>query len=382
MKKIYLVSYFFAPLGRAEGVARTHFAKYLHEAGWDVTVITGDKYRSFEMNLQADDSLLKMLPSSIEIKRFKSDQGWLQYDIKKTLRLRPNLRTSWIDDAMANFEIKEDGVIYSFALPAENAVLAHRLAQKYKLPLVLHYFDDFFEDDPEIVKEAIHHADAIIAITPQIKRNLEQFYGYNNVRMIANGYADFLEFPQKPVVDHPIRIAYAGSFTFRTRPEIFARACQRLIKQNPGLAKNLEVDFFGPDGYYFWLFLRPYLGASVRYKGYLPFNDLMAALTGYDMALATVKGDISFVSKVYHYLNAGLPVFAICENAGLKEFILKNQIGIVVPLKIDEIVEQLKNLLEQKNQILAWRENVLKIRDQYALKNSVLKISDILNNLS
>ncbi|HRZ39467.1 MAG TPA: hypothetical protein P5246_00500, partial [Candidatus Omnitrophota bacterium] len=112
MCKLYLVSYYFAPLGRADGVNRTYLVKYLSEMGWDIDVVTGENYRSVVLNFQQDPALLNVLPGSINIQRFKSDQGWLMYDLKKTLNIRNNLRRSWIQEAVDQAQFDKKGIVY------------------------------------------------------------------------------------------------------------------------------------------------------------------------------------------------------------------------------------------------------------------------------
>ncbi len=377
MCKLYLVSYYFAPLGRADGVNRTYLVKYLSEMGWDIDVVTGKNYRSVVLNFQQDPALLNVLPGSINIQRFKSDQDWLMYDLKKTLNIRNNLRRSWIQEAVDQVQFDKKGIIYAVVPAIDNAVLAYQLAEKHGCPLVLHLVDDTCDIDPAIVKRA----DLVFGATEQIQKNTSAFYGIGTVLPMPNGITDLLDIPEQKKAGLPVRIAYAGSLNFRTQPEIFARACQRLIKQDPAFGKQIEVDFYGPRGYYPTLRLTPYLGPQIRFKGYLSFNELMRVLTQYDMALASVKGEISFVSKVYHYLNAGLPIFALDDCGGLRDFVEQNQIGTASSLNIDDVTGRIKAVLADKDRISSWRGNVLKIRHQYGLKESAFKMSEALKAL-
>ena len=41
-RTLYLVSFYFAPLGRADGINRTHLARMLADLGWKVEVICAE----------------------------------------------------------------------------------------------------------------------------------------------------------------------------------------------------------------------------------------------------------------------------------------------------------------------------------------------------
>ena len=376
--KIYLISYFFAPLGRADGVNRTLFVKYFDELGWDVEVITGEIYNILILNFQRDPSLLNNIPPSVKIHRFQSDRGWLKYDLKKIIGIKNNLRKNWISNVENGFSPRTQGVFVSILPPIDNAILAYNLSLKYHWPLVLYYLDDFLDVPSHIVK----HAKALVCVTSRIAKSLIKTYGHNNVNLIAQGAGEPIACVQKKSIDLPIKIVYAGSFNFRIQPELVGKALKKLKKQRPNIAASLVIDLYGPQGYYLWLFLKPYLNKNVRYEGYLPFDQLMKILPNYDMALTVNRADVAFPSKVYHYLNAGLPIFAITEHPELIHFVQDHSIGITSDNTINDIAEKLSDLAVSKDLILKWRENVLNIRDEFALEKQLKKFHDVLKDLS
>jgi len=377
MNKIYLVSCYFAPLGRANA-NRAFLVKCLCNAGMEVEVIAGENYKSFILSFQEDHSLLKDIPPQVKIHRFNGRPGWLTYDLKKLFGTSNNLRTHWINSAEKNMPISGKGIIYAIVPQHDNAVLAYKLACKYDCPLVLHYADDVLYVDPKIVKRA----DLLVAVTQQIKQTLYDHYGHTNIMIVENGHPDSVEIPEKNEISFPIKIAYAGSMTMRTHPCIVAKAYQKLWRKNRDIAKNLMFDFYAPPGgYYNFLFLNRYLGGNIQFKGFLPYHDLMPVLTHYDLGLASSCGENALVSKVYHYINCGLPVLGVYERSGMSEFIEENQIGLHANRDVNAIMDQLINLVENKDQILSWRKNVIKIKPKYSLKNYVEKLAKQLKAL-
>lgn len=374
MKKIYLISYYFAPLGRADGVNRTLFVRGLTENGWDIEVITGKNYQSLFLNFQKDVSLLDDLPSSVKIHRFTSDNKWLIYDFKKFFHIKNNFRTSWISEIIKNFHPGTPGIVMGIVPPHDNAMLAYQLSIKYNFPLALYYTDEILDVPDNIVR----HAKTLICVTPQIMESLKKTYNHPNIVLIEQGMGGLIDCPIKESVHFPIKMVYAGSFNFRTSPELIGKAFRQLTKQHPNLKESLVIDLYGPQGYYLWLFLKPFLGKNIQYKGYMPFHRLLQNLPEYDMALTINRADVAFPSKVYHYLNAGLPIFAITEHAGLINFIHGNSIGLTSDNDIDNITNQLVALLTNKDLLLEWRKNVLSIRSNHELKKQLLKFEDAL----
>lgn len=379
MKTIYLVSYYFAPLGRADGVNRTYLVKYLSEFGWNMHVITGIEYRSLVLNFQRDPSLLEILPRSVKIHRFESHHGWLVYDFKKVLGARNNLRSYWIRDVEQNFQPQEEGIFMAVVPPVDNAFLAYNLSRKYNTPLALYYPDDVLDAPAHIVE----HAKVIFCVTPQIKESLERNYHHQNIVVVEHGSPEPLEYQatDRKCVGYPIKMVYAGSFNFRTRPEIVGQAYRQLMRKDPSVAQKLCIDLYGPQGYYLWFFLRRYLNDHVCYKGYLPFRKLMCLLSGYDIALTVNHADVAFPSKVFHYLNAGLPIFAVTDHPELVKFVQKYGIGLVGSPDVDQLVIQLTRLISEKDRILGWRNNVLNIRKEFLLRNCLKRIDDSLKEI-
>ncbi len=377
MQTVYLVSYYFAPLGRADGVNRAYLVKYLVEAGWKFEVISGSQYHSLVLSFQQDPSVMDIIPDSVKIHRFESDRNWLLYDMKKILNVKKNLRDHWIKEAEQKFIPREKGIFMAVVPPVDNAFLAYRLARKHHCPFALYYPDDVLDVPASIVQQA----DAIFCVTPEIKQSLEKTYGHPNVTVIEHGLPDLIVCPAPTNIQGPIKMVYAGSFTFRTRPELAGKAYLKLKKISPEKAKGLTIDFYGPQGYYLWFFLRPYLNDHVCYKGYLPFKQLMNILPAYDMALTINHADVSFPSKVYHYLNACLPIFAITEHLGLIDFIRTNDIGIVTSLNPDEILSQFIRLVSEKKHLAQWRNNVLQVRERCHLRTRFQKMSEALKQI-
>jgi len=370
MNKIYFISCFFVPMGRSES-NRAFMVKYLEEDGWDLEVVAGENYKSLILNFQEDQSLWEVIPKGLKIHRFNGRPGWMTYDLKRLLNIGNNIRWHWIHEAERNLQLAEKGVIFAIVPQLDDAVLAYRLACKFDCPLVLYYVDE----EKDVAKEIVDRAEVLFGVTQHITKSLAAQYGHKDIRLSENGYLQEISPPEKDSQAFPLRLVYAGSMTFRTRPEIFAQAWHLLFNKEPGLAQNIEIDFYGPPNYYPSLFLKKWLNNNLRFKGFLPVSQLMQTLPGYDMALTSVHTDISFSSKTYQYLNAGLPLLVSAKHPGLKEFVDEHQIGLATSRDVKEVAQKLKQLIEGKEQILKWRRKVLGIKSRFSFRERVREIS-------
>ncbi len=373
MNKIYFISCYFVPMGRAES-SRAFMVKYFKEEGWEIEVVAGENYKSFILSFQEDPSLWNVIPQGLKIHRFNGRPGWLSYDIKKILNRPNNVRWHWIKEAEKKLDFREKGIVYAIIPPIDDAILAYRLACKFDCPLVLHYVDDVLD----IEKKIVDRADLVLGVTSHIRDVLFNHYGHKNIVVVENGYLSEIEVPPKESIANPLRLVYAGSMTFRTRPEIFAQACHILQKKSPALAENVKIDFYGPENYYPFLFLQKWLNRNMRFKGFLPVAQLGETLCRYDLALASTKGEISFTSKIYQYLNAGLPVVTASDHEGLKGFVERHQIGMAASRDAVDVAEKLREIICNKERILQWRKNVLAIKPKYSLRERIRDISILL----
>ncbi len=127
--------------------------------------------------------------------------------------------------------------------------------------------------------------------------------------------------------------------------------------------------------------MRRHTHEHVRYGGYLPFEELMRRLPGYDLAFASAAGRIPFTSKLYHYLNAGLPLLAASPDDALRRFVRKHDIGLACALEPVALSQALEQIADDPSALLRWRHNVLAIRGDYSLARQVSRLSELLAGL-
>ena len=377
-RQLHLVSYYFAPLGRADGVNRTYLAKYLAEAGWDIDVISCGNPGGFLSNTAYDDSLLEVLPGNVRIHRLHSRVSATIGDLLGLLRLIPCTKSGWYWSVRGRAAAltKPPGILLAVLPPRANGDLACWIARSRGLPYALYFVDDFLA--PQV--ETVRNAAVVFAATDQIRCSLLKHYRLPEslVHVVRNGFAVEMQTQPKPV-GGTLRIVFAGTINRSQSPECLAKAHRLVMQTDSELAAKIAVDFYGNEGWYANRFLRPHLSDHVRFHGYVPFAEAMREVAGADVAFASVTGDISFSSKVYQYINLGKPLLVVCNNADLRAFVESNGIGWTSPSgDVQRLAEVLREIYEQRERLPEIARNVLKLKPQMSLKAQAGKMSRLL----
>jgi hypothetical protein len=192
LNKLYLISYYFAPLGRADGVNRTFLVKYLSELGWDIDVISCANPHALLRNFHRDDSLLKILPDGVGHHRIKSTYWGPLGSIASILGMADDPFGNWRRPVLrqAGSIFRDPGILYAVVPPVVNATIAWEIARDKNYPLVIDFRDNEFNIPPAIVKDA----GTIIASTGHSLEEMRRYYQLGNDRGIEvqNGYPEDL----------------------------------------------------------------------------------------------------------------------------------------------------------------------------------------------
>ena len=233
--KLFLISYYFAPLGRADGVNRTYLVKHLAELGWDIEVISCANPHALLRNFHRDESLLKILPSGVRHHRVRSTYWGPLGGVASLLGMADDPFGNWrwpvLRQARALFHVP--GILYAVVPPVVNATIAWEIARDKKYPLVIDFRDNEFKIPPSVVNDA----GTIIASTQQSLDEMRRFYRLGNDRGIEvqNGYPEDLRLLPVKQRGRPgqLRIVYAGLLNLEQDPAVLARAVRFMERRYP-----------------------------------------------------------------------------------------------------------------------------------------------------
>ena len=167
MKRVLLISYVFPPVGGAGVQRAVKFSKYLPRHGWEVSVLTASNpsVPLFDSSLQNDvpsdtviERALTLEPSyaakaSVAANSSHRDRWGFRKFIKSVARstastlLQPDPQILWAPQAMKRASqllksMRHDAIIAT-APPFSSLIIGKRLSQKFGLPLVADYRDEW-----------------------------------------------------------------------------------------------------------------------------------------------------------------------------------------------------------------------------------------------
>lgn len=378
LRRVLFISYQFPPVGGA-GVQRpAKFVKYLHEFGWEATVLmpSNPSVPVF------DESLLAELPDDL---RFVKSRTWEPaYGVKQSvssasqnsgiarrlkklllrpfrlaagLLLQPDPQILWLPNALRSAtdllrRVPHDA-IFATAPPYTDLLLGTCLKRRFGLPLVLDYRDEwdlssqYLENSRKdwwsrIVQErmqrwALRHADAVVATTQssanRLATRITQSGGRASAHCIYNGF-DPSDLSAGNEADHPdlaptgrFRIVYTGTLWNLTTIEPLARAVAQLRTDQPQLLSCLELIVVGRKTPAQKAFLEQMssAGCMVRDIDYCDHHRATAWMQSADalcLLLSDVPGAERVVpGKLFEYLATTRPMLAIVPNGETAEIV-------------------------------------------------------------
>lgn len=380
-RRITLVSFYFAPLGRADGVNRAYLSRYLGDLGWDIDVICADHPRGLLRNYQQDTSLLDVLGARVTRHpvpyRFRGGIPELLH----LARLQPDPFSHWVPDAVERAVEIAGGIIYAVVPPVSNAAVAVEVARRRRLPLVLDFRDNVWNLPPAWVRSA----DAILASTDWSLRDMRRHYALDEK---VAGLTYFNGFPDESasVADTTREgLIYAGLMNWEQHPFLVAPLLTAARRRAPRLADQLTANFYGPANYYTRLAWRGGIRKVARLRGYVPFSEIRRRFRASQFGLATLVSPSKTYcvpSKVFQYVAAGLPIVAISDEGALAALVREHGIGLhATPAQVETLAPALLDLLENPSHLAATRARVVAASETFSLRRQVATVSQLLDRI-
>lgn len=383
-RKITLISFYFAPLGRADGVNRSYLARYLADLGWDINVVCADAPRGLIRNYQQDASLLEVLGPRVTrhpvAYPFRSGLPELMH----LARLAPDPFTHWVKPATDKAVEVAEGIVYAVIPPVSNAAVAVAVARRRGLPLVL----DFRDNVSNLRSDWVVDAAAILASTDWSLREMSTLYkpaaGTQSLTYF-NGFPDPPE--ETPTYAGASRngIIYAGLMNWEQHPFIVADLLAAARREAPALASQLNVDFYGPSNYYTRFAWHGRIRHVANLHSYVPFNEIRQRFQRAQFGLATLVAPSKrycIPSKVFQYIAAGLPVVASSPDGALRELVENHHLGLhAPPSTIHSLAPKLIELLRDPAKLDTLRADVAAARDRFSLRSQVARVSAMLDRV-
>lgn len=429
MKKVLIVTYYWPP-SAGSGVQRwVKFAKYLPEFGWEPIIFTPEN-PDFPIK---DDSLIKDLPSTLEVLHFpiwepyqvqrilfgknkhsKPTESWEKKDKSildfMAVWLRGNIfipdpKRFWVRPSVKFLtevvkEKKIDAVITT-GPPHSLHLIGLRLKKKIGIKWIADFRDpwskwellDTLNMTPIARKlqrkaeyQVLKNADSTITISPTFKNDFESILN-RNVNVITNGFDpdDFLHTEESKFGDK-FRISHVGTIDDLRDPRPFLEAIRLLVQEDKDLMDNIEIIFVGVvsnrlvsevnnDGILSKIVIfREYIPHKEVFKLYKQSFVLLLVLANSKNAEGNIPG------KLFEYMASGNLILGLGKPDGDSAKIVNDAgVGAVcLPedgVKIKEMVYLYYNKWK-KNE-----DNVSRNIEAYTRKSLTKKLADVLQDI-
>lgn len=384
MNRLYLISYYFAPLGRADGVNRSYMVKYLSEHKLNLDVICCENPHGFIRNFQKDISLLKVIPPEVKIHRVKSRFWGPLGSLAEISGITDDPFSNWIHPVIDRADDLFDsyGILYAIVPPVTNAKIAAKISKKKDMPFVIDFRDDVFTMDKSIVQKA----SALIASTEKSLENMMNHYQYDSKgHVFYNGYAKEKDFRIEKQQSEILTIIYAGLLNLDQNPVKLISAVKQMYDEHPETRYLVEIDYFGPKNFYTSIFLRKHLSKRIRFNGYVAFQSVLQKIASADLAYSSVRGSgnsYRIPSKVFQYIAMETPILAVGPDGALKTLVTKYKLGRFSDYNDTE--SQARDIhcflrdTEYREEVV---ESIKKVKKVFSLENQVHGLVEFLNSL-
>ncbi len=424
MKKLLLITYMFPPIAGG-GIQRTlKFIKYLPHYNLAPVVFCPQKafWKAMDyMNLE--------LPYVKETKVYRYGINRLKkyFDLRynKNFSKHPyfyllGIKYLWFMDFFSSwyFECRDNALkiaekenvdyILTSSPPHSVHLFGNYLKEKLRIPWLMDLRDAMF-NEPNIdfsrmsgwiqahiegyyEKKFYRNADAIISVSQPILDSICNRHPLldceRKTNLVMNGFddEDFIEIENRNKRDKLI-ITYTGSFLGRRTPEHFLKALTKLSISKEIDARDILIRFIGHFESNVLSIINNYINLlDIDVIGYQPYDKALAYQTDSDMLLLInsvekeQRGNQILTGKVFEYLGAQRPIFALTPDGPLKEIITKGRFGSVVsPTDINSIADKFKE------QYLNWKTRGalcfkpdISYRDTFTRKKLAEKLASII----
>ncbi len=424
MKKVLIITYYWPPAGGA-GVQRVlKFAKYLPQFGWQPIILTVENPESPVI----DETLKKDIPRECIVYKTKSLEPFnlykkltgksedykiptnilaesksLKEKFSKWIRMNliiPDAKIGWkhyaVKEGIKIIREEKIDLIFATSPPHTIQLIAKKLAKLSGLKWIADFRDPWLEMlhnqdnersfltkyfDSKLEKSVLQEADILISISPDMAKLLVTKTNGKKYYVIPNGFdeTDFTKIEK--VSNKNFTIAYTGIINNTRVPFVLLKALQKLIYEDK--LKNIKFVIAGRTCDEFVAEVQKNnLQNFVEEKGFIPHNQSTIILQQADLLLLVIdnipnnKGFLT--GKIFEYLGARTPIFAIGPvNGNANEIIKNTNSGEMVDYSDENMAYQLLKKMHEN-----WNANTISYKfevEQYSRKKITESLANIFN---
>ena len=336
-----MVAFHYPPSGAVAAQRPHKFARYLSEQGWEAVVVA----RRPDPRQPGDSSFSDAAPPRVRLSPFEPSRflGLLPRSLADGLRralLVPDEEAGWMASLALSLpslvrRFRPD-VLWANSVPTGSLVAAAWAARRLGLPFVADFHNEWTRNmyyrPASVLHDRIHHrleawvirsARAVTTLNPLHTDDLRTRFPGARVETIENGF-DSADYEVGPPGPRTV-FTYAGAIYGYQGPEPFLRALAGTGRRD--VEVRIVGDRFGAFRAGNWPF-------PVTAGGHLPHRELgrvFSESSAFFLCLETPAAR-QLPAKLYEYLRAGRPTFAIVPRGGaVEQWLARTGAGRAVP---------------------------------------------------
>ena len=385
MKKIYYLTRTFFPYQKnGASLMRNGAVDYLKDLDWNITVVMPN-YNSNEFKIEGNIILIPLsyhIKTSLYLERLGFYEDYLDKWIKKAFEYLKNIITK--DDIVFSTSGGELGMVKLGSLLKKE--MDCKFVINFRDPINYGYMNGLRRDKKFHIGRVKAHekymknADLILTSSKYYANTLSKKFSYLKDKIYNNyfGFVKLLDLSKyRKKESKKVKIAYAGIMSKTQSPELLYKAWKKLNDN------NIEIYFIGDISQY-----KPLQGInedSVYFIDFMPHNDFLEFMSeNIDIGFVSLTNDYfgaCVPSKIYEYINLGLPILGALPNGDGKDIINKNQYGVASDYKNINLLAKNIEKMKDKKSLKMFRDNILRDRELWFMKNTILEVDALLKRL-
>lgn len=240
--------------------------------------------------------------------------------------------------------------------------------------------DKFHVDRSKIEYKYIKNADLIYTSSKIIGDNLLKKYKLEKSKIKVNyfGYIEGIELCKKQKRDF-VNIAYAGNMSDTQQPEILSKAVDLVENKD-----KLKVEYVGNYAKYHPIKLCKNsftkLSGPYEHKKFIKYM-----IDNVDVGFVSLKNDYlgaCVPSKIYEYINLGLPIIGALPDGDAKKLIEDNGFGFCHHYSdLKGISDSINKMINDEELLSNIRKNIINKREEWSMEYRMKNIINDLQNI-
>jgi glycosyltransferase involved in cell wall biosynthesis len=231
-----------------------------------------------------------------------------------------------------------------------------------------------------IQQKYMRNADLILTSSQYYADVLSEKFPYLFSRIKNNyfGYIQPLQIDGIKKYSNKIKIAYVGTMGTTQSPELLYQAWKILDDDSIDLYFIGDISRYKP--------LQNIKDKGVYFIDFMPHDKFLKFMgENIDIGFVSLADDYfgaCVPSKIYEYINLGLPILgALPVGDGLS---IVNDNGYGLACKYDDIKSLSKNIktMKEKNLLITMREKIIQDKHLWSMKNRILEVDKLLRELT